>query len=126
MTENAQIPAARTPGKADTSDDSYDYETAWKGLNQILFITKYMLNANVYEPPIQRQLQTIHDCCTLVFDDKPENPAWGKLSASNAAKLITPLAEQMAASPVRTYPTIFEAGNGVLECCKNIESLSGA
>jgi len=100
MSENAKNPAATNPSKADTSDSSYDYESAWKGLNQILFITQFMMGSNTYEPGIQDQLQYIQDVCANVFECNPQFPAWGKLSASDAAKLITPLAQQMAAAPL--------------------------
>jgi len=103
MSENAKNPAATNPSKADTSD-SYDYESAWKGLNQILFITQFMMsNADAYEQAIQDKLYDIQLGCTNVFDDKPENPAWGKLSASDAAKLITPWPNRLRR--LRSSPT---------------------
>jgi hypothetical protein len=120
MTENDQNPAATNPSKADTS---YDYETAWKGLNKILFITQYVMDTQ----GVQDELQTIQQLCELAITcSGPPIPAWGKLSASDAVKLITPLAQQMAAAPLPTYQPIFEAGYGILEYCKNIASLSGA
>jgi hypothetical protein len=120
MTENAQNPAAQNPGNAETF---WDYESTWKGFNQISYIIQN-LPMSTYEQAAQDHLNGIQDPYCLDTLEVDYIHKLGQLSPSDAAKLIAPLAEQMAAAPVHTYPTIFETGNNVLECCKNIESLS--
>ncbi|HTF66740.1 MAG TPA: hypothetical protein VK638_29055, partial [Edaphobacter sp.] len=53
MTENAQIPAAQNPSKADAS--YLDYEPTWRAFNQIQIIVNN-LPSSTYEEAIQDKL----------------------------------------------------------------------
>jgi len=91
MTENAQNPAVQNPSKADTS---YEYETAWKGFNHILYIVQN-LPQSTYEQAVQDKLRDIQQYCSSACE---ELLLWHYITPSDAAKRIEPLGEQLQAS----------------------------
>lgn len=93
MTENAQNPGDQNPSKADAS---YEYETAWKGFNHILYIVQN-LPKSTYEQAIQDKLQDIQQYCSSACQNLLLMCQYG-MDPSEAAKRIAPLADQLQAS----------------------------
>jgi len=122
MTENAQIPAAQNPSKADTS--YWDCQPAWLAFNHILFIVTYLPTSS-YEQAIQGQIQNIEGYCGLMVwrktGDLPR-PESG-LNPSDAAKLIAPFAAQLQAS---ASPYVAEFGASLVHYNNDMASLSAS
>jgi len=123
MTENTKIPAAQNPSKADTSFSFQEYAPYWKAFNEMLYILNF-LPQSAWDGIYQTPLNDIMNYCVPDTNGILANfPGWGQLSASDAAKLIAPLAEQIKASPSQGLP---EFGYAIADSCKKIESLSGS
>jgi hypothetical protein len=93
MPENAQIPAATNPSKAGAS--YLDYAPTWRAFNYIQIIVDN-LPMSTYEYAIQANVGDIQTICKYKYE--MQLPGTDQLSASDAAKLMMPYAQQLQTS----------------------------